>query len=576
MENEKDSRFNNPISRLWKWWFTVRTTDPTVAYRERALRVLLPMFLFLRFFGTIARHFVNSDLPEHYAPEWLSVLFFVVPILLSFYLLLKQKVGWAGAFFILHWFLVDLLSLPSEGYWYAGFQISLIIQVILAALLLPSRGMLPFLVIQLVSFGLWGHWLDVNYYDPPLLSSGQPVAVFRRTIVTLGSQEAIILFIVRYLRLAMEKSLRLQQDSIGKLETEVNERQRAETRMRGIFQNSPDFIMEMDRDGTVLFANRRSEEYVGNKIPQYLPSGSERQVEDVIVQAYETGKPQIFEIQLFEDDGSLQWYSIRLGPIMSEGRVDRLVVISTNIHAQIEAGEVQKKLISELEFKNAELERFTYTVSHELKTPLVTMKGFMGSVQRDLQDGNIKRALDDFPRVLTAADKMYQTIKDLLELSRIGRIVSPPVEIDTSQLIHDALESLDGQLHSKNIKVKIAEDLPLISGDRTRLREVFENLIGNAAKCMGDQIEPLIEIGTQNGEGHQVFYVKDNGMGIDPQYHNRIFNLFEKLNPAIEGTGVGLTLVKRIVEYHGGRIWIESDGQGKGSTFCFTLSDTRN
>ena len=100
--------------------------------------------------------------------------------------------------------------------------------------------------------------------------------------------------------------------------------------------------MEMDRDGTVLFANRRSEEYVGNKIPQYLPSGSERQVEDVIVQAYETGKPQIFEIQLFEDDGSLQWYSIRLGPIVSEGKVDRLVVISTNIHAQIEAGEVQK------------------------------------------------------------------------------------------------------------------------------------------------------------------------------------------------------------------------------------------
>ena len=550
-----------------------RSTDPTVVYRERALRVLIPVFLFLRFIGTIGKKFAGSNLPEAYPPEWLSVLFYVLPILFSIYFLLMQKVNWAGAFFVLHWFLVDLLSLPTEGYWYAGFQISLIIQVILATLLLPGQGMFPFLVVQLVTFGLWGHWLDVNYYDPPLLSSGEPVAVFWRTIVTLGAQETIILFIVRYLRLAMEKSLRLQQDSIGKLASEVNERQRVETRLRGIFQNSPDFIMEMDRNGIILFTNRRSEEYADTHVSQYLPSGSEQQVEDVITQAYQTGKPQIFELQLFEDDGSLQWYSIRVGPIMSEGRVNRLVVISTNIHAQKEAGEVQKKLISELEFKNAELERFTYTISHELKTPLVTIKNYVGSVGRDLEDGNYERARNDVSRVFTATDKMYQTINDLLELSRIGRIVTPPVEIDTRQLIDDALESVDGQLRLHNVEVKIAEEFPRVYGDRTRLREVFENLIDNAAKCMGDQSEPLIEIGTRNGGDQQVFYVKDNGMGIDPQYHSRIFNLFEKLNPSIEGTGVGLTIVKRIIEYHGGKIWIESEGSGKGATFCFTLPD---
>jgi len=938
----------NPIVRLWKWWFTPRSNDPTVTYRERALRVLLPTFLLLRLLGTTRRYFVISDLPEPYAPEWLSVLFFVVPILLSFYFLQKQNVGWAGTFFVLHWFLIDLVSLPTEGYWYAGFQISLIIQVILAALLLPGRGMFPFLVIQLVTFGIWGHWLDVNYYDPPLLSSGQPVAVFWRTIVTLGAQETILLFIVRYLRLAMEKSLRLQGSTIGQLEQEINERQQTDARLRGIFQNSPDFIMEMDRDGIILFANRRVEDYVGTEIYQYLPPDSRKQVEKILAQAYETGESKVLEIQLLEDDGSLQWYSIRVGSIISEGRVDRLVIISTNIHAQkevelqvkrraeqlgiiVEIGhavstlqdldsvleiiyqqiqriapvdtfficllgddkkqlefpitydmgvryketggqlrpesrlgqviltgkpfrlhrtaeevmeaekegirggvgdakrksgsllflplhdaleafgvlsiqsyelnaypdelvetlsgiadqvaiaiqnarlytnlqqeltertkaeqqiqqrlhelaaihavsraatselelealfdlisteifnlfniqeiyfalhnqqadqvdfpyyrsrdqkietspvpygqglssrvimsrapilinedyeqrsaelgvvrfkpgqydisrnswlgvpiqvgetvigmvcvmnlerenaftesdvrllttiaanvgiaiqnaqlyttvqqelverkrveEVRERLIGELEQKNAELERFTYTVSHDLRSPIVTIKGFVGMLEKDLRENRPDRVQSDLQRIAGAADKMDALLRDLLELSRIGRLVNPPVEIDTVQLIRDALESVDAQIRSKNVKVEIAPDLPRLYGDRIRLREVFENLIGNAAKYMGEQANPLIEIGINTHGDEPVLYVKDNGMGIDTQYHTRIFNLFEKLNPAIEGTGIGLTLVKRIVEYHGGRIWVESDGLDKGSTFCFTVPD---
>ena len=257
------TKTQNPIIRLWKWWFTPRSIDPTVIYRERALRVLLPVMLMLRALGILRNYAETSNLPTPYAPEWLSLLFFIIPISCSFYFLSRQEVGWAGLFFLLHWYLADLLSLPAEGYWYPGFQISLIIQVVLGTLLLPVRVILPFLIFQLTTFGFWGHWLDINYYDPPLLSSGRPVAVFFITITTLGVQEAIILLIVRYLRMAMEKSLRRQQESIQQLKTEVQERQRAETCLRSIFQNSPDFIMEMKRDGTVVFANRRVEEYVG-------------------------------------------------------------------------------------------------------------------------------------------------------------------------------------------------------------------------------------------------------------------------------------------------------------------------
>jgi signal transduction histidine kinase len=229
------------------------------------------------------------------------------------------------------------------------------------------------------------------------------------------------------------------------------------------------------------------------------------------------------------------------------------------------------KLINEqLEQKVAELERYAYSVSHELKNPIVTIKGFLGSVERDIRNGNIEKAQTDFQRISHAADNLHSTLSDLLELSRIGRVVNPFEEFPLSDLVRDALEVTEGRIRSGHLTVKVAPDLPRIIGDRMRLREVFENLIDNAAKYMGDQKSPMIEIGIRAGRD-SVIFVRDNGMGIEPQYHSKIFGLFEKLDPTSEGTGVGLALIKRIVETHGGSIWVESEGLGRGSTFCFTI-----
>ena len=246
----------------------------------------------------------------------------------------------------------------------------------------------------------------------------------------------------------------------------------------------------------------------------------------------------------------------------------------TNLYNALQAELLErKKLITQLEANNAELERFTYTVSHDLRNPLVTIKGFVGMLEKDLQEGRQDKVKSDLQRISTAADKMHALLSDLLELSRIGRITNPPEDIDLAQVIHEAIETLDARLRSRNVIVHCALDLPVVYGDRVRLREVFENLIDNAAKYMGDQAEPMIEIGTRCEGGETTIFVKDNGLGIEPQFQSRIFGLFDKLNPASEGTGIGLALIKRIIEVQGGRIWVESDGLGKGSTFYFTIPE---
>lgn len=229
-------------------------------------------------------------------------------------------------------------------------------------------------------------------------------------------------------------------------------------------------------------------------------------------------------------------------------------------------------LNQQLQDQVAELERFTYTVSHDLRSPLVTIKGFLGMLNKDLNDQNMDKVKNDFDRIARATDKMDKLLAELLELSRIGRIINPPAEIDAARLIQDALDSIDARIRSRNVNLKIASDIPDLYGDRTRLREVFENLIDNAIKYMGQQPDPIVEIGSRDDRGKgPVFYVKDNGMGIEKEYQERVFRLFEQLTPSIEGTGIGLALVKRIVETHGGKIWVESEGLNKGSTFYFTI-----
>ncbi|MCC6300441.1 MAG: PAS domain S-box protein [Anaerolineales bacterium] len=282
----------------------------------------------------------------------------------------------------------------------------------------------------------------------------------------------------------------------------------------------------------------------------------------------------VSELRIIHKDGSIRWVRSYAHPIW-DSNANKLIGIYgavQDITEQKRFEQEREDLIRELELKNAELEQFTYTVSHDLKAPLITIRGFLGFLSQDAHSGNVERLEGDLKRISAATDKMQNLLNDLLELSRIGRMMNDPVEISLEQLAVDASELLHGRLKERGAELEVKSPLPKVFGDQQRLLEVFQNLIDNAAKFTIGQERPRVEIGqsASEREGFATLYVRDNGIGIAPQFHERIFGLFNRLNPSIEGTGVGLPLVKRIVEFHGGRIWVES-AEGKGATFFFTL-----
>ena len=348
----------------------------------------------------------------------------------------------------------------------------------------------------------------------------------------------------------------------------------SEARTQALLDAIPDMIFEMDRDGKILrFVPSTNnspllppEEFIGKTIAQVMPSLAE-QTAFAISRALDSGQLSAFEYELQIGRGENRTFEARITPAGPNLVLAMVRDVSLRKWTESE----KESLIDELESKNAELERFTYTVSHDLKSPLITIRGFLGFIREDIERGNAQRLEKDIQRINDATDKMQALLNDLLELSRIGRLTNEPETIQMNTLINDVLELLHGSLHAGNISVRVEEHLPAVFGDRQRIFEVFQNLIDNASKFMGDQPNPCIDVG-QAGEmdGKPVFLVRDNGIGIAGIYKEKIFGLFNKLDSRTDGTGIGLTLAKRIIEFHGGQIWVESE-PGQGATFFFTL-----
>ncbi|MBN2393960.1 MAG: PAS domain S-box protein [Anaerolineae bacterium] len=375
---------------------------------------------------------------------------------------------------------------------------------------------------------------------------------------------------------------------------DITEREQAEEairisqqRLSVLIERSPLAVIEWDLDFRVVAWNPaaeqlygyRAEEVIGryaveimapevvrNQIPDYSEQ-LEQQKHDILAQKGDQHRI----VTNYTKDGRpfiCEWFYTLL--VDAKGDPFGVATIGMDITERKHLEAEREALIAELEVKNAELERFAYTVSHDLKSPLITIGGFTGFLEKDALSGNTERVKADITQVNDAVAKMQHLLDELLELSRIGRIMNPPEAVPFEAIAREAVEAVHGRIEAHGIQVEIALGLPVVFGDQTRLVEVVQNLVDNACKFMGEQPHPRIEIGVRESGDGPVFFVRDNGIGIDPQYHDKIFGLFDKLDPQSEGTGIGLALVKRIIEIHGGKIWIESQLE-EGTTFYFTL-----
>lgn len=441
------------------------------------------------------------------------------------------------------------------------------------AMPLGYAGAVPYVII--VALGLWVPWPRYPYVAAAVTSAMTLVAmvwkaqgeaadiVLTNRTLTLVAIWAVALAVTRYLDATRE----IRDDR---------------ARMRAILDTSVDGMITIDANGRIELFNRAAErifghaadDVIGKNVSMLMPAPHRDHHDDYLRRYLAGGEPRIIgrgrEVEGLRADGTLVPIDLAVADVpLATGRVFTASI--REITERRRAEREREALVQRLEQKNAELERFTYTVSHDLKSPLVTIRGFLGTLERSARSGDVARLTADIARIAAAADRMRQLLDDVLELSRIGRVASHPIDVPLGPIVAQALEALDGVIREAHVEVVVAPDLPVVRGDPTRITEVVQNLVENAIKFMGDQPAPRIEIGQRDGGGAPVFYVRDNGMGIDPRYHDKIFGLFEKLRRDREGTGVGLALVRRIVEVHGGRVWVESAGEGAGSTFCFTL-----
>ncbi len=218
-----------------------------------------------------------------------------------------------------------------------------------------------------------------------------------------------------------------------------------------------------------------------------------------------------------------------------------------------------------------EMDRMNSMVTHDLKVPLTTIQVFLGYLERDIGRQHIDRAMSDIEHIRTATQRMQHLVESLLNVSRAGHAPEARETFTLQEIAHQALTALAGSIARRGVHVHVPDEQLALQGNRAELVCLFQNLIDNAVKFMGAQCDPRISIGARCSGDETVFFVRDNGGGIEPGYLEKMFVMFEKFDASAEGSGIGLALAKKIVESHGGRIWAESDGPGKGACFNFTL-----
>jgi signal transduction histidine kinase len=236
--------------------------------------------------------------------------------------------------------------------------------------------------------------------------------------------------------------------------------------------------------------------------------------------------------------------------------------------------QVTERRLAEVECRrtNEELENFVRIVSHDLKNPIISIHGFSNLLAKKYQEELGKKGRQYLDQIRASARQMERLVSDLLELARMGQVVSSFKPVPCLEIVRSVTTGMKDRLDQNGVELVVADDMPTIYCDVQRMYQVFQNLLVNAIKFHDGTKQPEIEIGYEDREGFYLLYVKDNGIGIDPKHHGEIFEMFHRLKEVKheQGTGLGLSIVERIVSSHGGKVWVESE-KGEGATFYFTL-----
>ena len=347
-----------------------------------------------------------------------------------------------------------------------------------------------------------------------------------------------------------------------------------EARLKMIIEAMPVMLALLESEsGQVQLANRLMRDRVLGARDEDLPQSSLNHflsADDVlrVRDAGDTPAGQALEIQVNRLEGGS--FPAMFAAKRIEFQDQEALLIGINDISD------RKQAEAELQRSNAEFQQFSYAVSHDLQEPLRGVINFLTLLDRRHRKDLAEDAQEYIRYAVEGAKRMSDMIHDLLEFSRVQTQVSEPKLVESGDLVRVALANLSAAIDEAQAKVSVAANLPTVLGSRTQLTRVFQNLIGNAIKYRAPDRPPEIAVTVEDLQGKWVFSVADNGIGIDPAFHDRIFGVFQRLHTREEygGTGIGLALVKRIVEQHGGRIWLESRPD-EGCTFKFSLDKAR-
>jgi PAS domain S-box-containing protein len=380
------------------------------------------------------------------------------------------------------------------------------------------------------------------------------------------------------------------RDASGKLlgyseiSRDISERMESEAKYRGLLEAAPDAMVVVDATGKIVLLNVQAEqqfgyprnELLGQDVTAIIPTGfAERLQADALRTAEETATQQIgtgIELSARRKDGSEFPVEVMLSPLQSS----QGILVTAAIRDITERRRDQERLlqtVGELKRSNDELEHFAYVASHDLQEPLRMVASYTQLLAKRYK-GRLDSDADDFIAfAVDGSNRMQRLINDLLAYSRAGASVDPPRRISSEAALQLALTNLQATI-TESAAVVTHDSLPLVTMDDTQLTQVFQNLIGNAVKYRSKEV-PRVHVSAISTTGTEwVFSVRDNGLGIEPQYFEKIFVLFQRLHGRGEfaGTGIGLAICKKMLERMGGRIWVESQASN-GATFHFAVPE---